>query len=104
MIEMRHIHSTATIATGKEKFPRWKGPLLKFSRFQTRRAIGIPYEMYSPIVAILYVTRWPCVNGLMTVAKVHFIPGYRSERNVTPQTWKPKDEGQRTSEPNCSGW
>jgi hypothetical protein len=41
-IEMNAIQRTARIATGKEKDPRWKGPLVNLERYITRRAIGIP--------------------------------------------------------------
>ena len=65
------IHVTAVTATGIEKRPKWKGPLLKSCLFRTRNKIGIPsvqfkiglyttviietyipYDMYNPMVAI----------------------------------------------------
>ena len=36
------IHVTAVTATGIEKRPKWKGPLLKSCLFRTRNKIGIP--------------------------------------------------------------
>ena len=38
---------------GDHRMPRWKGPRTKRGAYATRSAIGIPYEMYSPIVAML---------------------------------------------------
>lgn len=50
---MKQIQSTAAIATGKENEPRWNGPRTKCGAYTTRRAIGMPYEMYNPMVAML---------------------------------------------------
>lgn len=41
-MEINAIQRMAPIATGKEKTPRWNGPRTNWSRYITRRAIGIP--------------------------------------------------------------
>lgn len=49
---MNAIHTTATLATGSDRAPRWNGPRTNRGAYATRSAIGTPYEMYSPMVAI----------------------------------------------------
>jgi hypothetical protein len=39
---MKAIQETAPIATGKENFPKWKGPLTNCLEYMTLRAIGMP--------------------------------------------------------------
>ena len=51
-IVINAIQVTAAIATGNEKALRWNGPRTNFLLYITRSAIGIPYEVYRPIVAI----------------------------------------------------
>ena len=89
MIEMRQIHRTATRATGYENPLRWKGPLTKSLRFQSRMAIGIPYEMYSPIVAILFYQR--IVNQGQSRERRH-VPYLVAAENATllPKLGSPK--------------
>jgi hypothetical protein len=41
-IVMKAIQETAPIATGKENFPKWKGPLTNCLEYMTLRAIGMP--------------------------------------------------------------
>lgn len=50
---MNIIQSTAVAATGLLSLPKWNGPFTKRSAYTSLNAIGMPYDVYNPIVAIL---------------------------------------------------
>lgn len=52
MMVMNRIQKQTTVATGFEPDRRLKGPRLKFRGQMRPMAMGIPYEMYRPLVAI----------------------------------------------------
>lgn len=52
MMVMNPIQRQATVATGREKARKLNGPFLKWLGYNRPMRIGIPYEMYRPIVAI----------------------------------------------------
>jgi len=40
------IQETAPMATGKENFPKWKGPLTNCLEYRILRAIGMPFTSH----------------------------------------------------------